>query len=520
MKTKRIFMLLVLIVSYRELKAQGLYNANWYFGWHYGLNFVGGAPIPISNNSMPAVEAASSISDSFGNLLFYTNAQRIWNRQNQIMPNGDTLHSDTGPAQQQQADSFGSSTTNGVVIMPAPGSNNRYYVFNVWGNCWCGNPNLDAIGYSVVDMNLEGGFGDVVQGQKNIPLQPYKVYTEKLTAVKHGNGRDWWVIAHDTSNNFIEWLITPDSIVGPFIHSVGNPHSFQPAQVPGEISVSKDGSKIGLVTWTCGIVETFNFDRCSGAISTLCDFSVLNCNGPNYISRYGCSFSPDGNLFYFSGTDSLWQVNINESEIAPCGIPQLIAVAPFDSLPEHSNTVIGQHELAPDGKIYINYAGQAAQFNDTASKNADLYVINNPNVQGIGCNFSKYNGSFGGENIIIPFCLQWETSLPNMPNYNLRRLEGSACDTLYNNVNSELAIVKSIVRVYPNPSSEELNVEVLNGVKPKQVTVTDALGRDLIKLTTTKPNTQLNIKQLSAGVYFVRVQMQNGEVQIRKFVKE
>ena len=106
-----------------------------------------------------------------------------------------------------------------------------------------------------------------------------------------------------------------------------------------------------------------------------------------------------------------------------------------------------------------------------------------------------------------------------MPNYNLGALEGSPCDTL-TTVNDDLSMVNSIVNIYPNPSQQELTIEILNGVKPKSITVTDATGKEVMKLNAPKPNTQVNIALLSAGLYFVKVQEKDGSVTVKKFVKQ
>lgn len=62
----------------------------WYFGDHAGLNFNSGNPIPLTNgatynDSYPHSEGTSVICDSAGSLLFYTNGQKIWNKNHIII---------------------------------------------------------------------------------------------------------------------------------------------------------------------------------------------------------------------------------------------------------------------------------------------------------------------------------------------------------------------------------------------------------------------------------------------------
>jgi hypothetical protein len=76
------------------------------------------------------------------------------------------------------------------------------------------------------------------------------------------------------------------------------------------------------------------------------------------------------------------------------------------------------------------------------------------------------------------------------------------------------------IRLYPNPANNELTVEVLNETSPKQITITDDLGKTLIQLNTYRAKTEIDIHRLAAGIYFVKTQMSDGEVEVNKFVKE
>src|SRR6266850_1570202 len=72
---------------------------NWYFGVLAGLNFTSGTPVPITDGALSTTEGCSTISDPLGNLLFYTNGVSVWNRNNEIMPNGDSLNGDISSTQ-------------------------------------------------------------------------------------------------------------------------------------------------------------------------------------------------------------------------------------------------------------------------------------------------------------------------------------------------------------------------------------------------------------------------------------
>ncbi len=87
------------------------YNNNWAFGDSCGLNFTTGEPVFFETSIGQVYEACASISDSFGNLLFYTNGEKVWNRENEVMPNGEELLIG-------HIIGYGSSYTQGGSILP------------------------------------------------------------------------------------------------------------------------------------------------------------------------------------------------------------------------------------------------------------------------------------------------------------------------------------------------------------------------------------------------------------------
>ncbi len=61
---------------------------NWYFGNMASINFHTGQAVSMDNSNMLSGKGCTSISDSLGNLLFYSNGEKIWNRTHEIMQNG------------------------------------------------------------------------------------------------------------------------------------------------------------------------------------------------------------------------------------------------------------------------------------------------------------------------------------------------------------------------------------------------------------------------------------------------
>jgi len=88
-------------------------------------------------------EGVANVSDTAGNLLFYTDGISVWNRNHNLMLNGYGLKGD-------------SSSTHSATISPDRGNAHQFYIFTC--------PELDtpdSFCYSKVDMTHAGGIGDV-----------------------------------------------------------------------------------------------------------------------------------------------------------------------------------------------------------------------------------------------------------------------------------------------------------------------------------------------------------------------
>ncbi|CAM2905558.1 hypothetical protein DRF59_06090 [Chryseobacterium flavum] len=162
-------------------------NDNWYFGNQAAVNFYNQTPVGITTSNMNSMEACGTVSDDGGNLLFYMSGEKIWNRDNQVMPNGTLL----APYQNDSAQQ--------LVIVKNPGNSKQYYVFITGEN----SAPINTISYSLVDMSLGAigsngaPLGDVVQGVKNIPVQDNTGQTfssEAITVVPNVLDESFWVL--------------------------------------------------------------------------------------------------------------------------------------------------------------------------------------------------------------------------------------------------------------------------------------------------------------------------------------
>jgi gliding motility-associated-like protein len=326
---------------------------NWCFFINNMLSFQGGS---VSSSSLPGTlssgKGCASISDKAGNLVFYTDGMKAWNKTDQVLLYGDHLDGYIG-------------CTQSSLIVPQPGNDNLYYIFTVDFLFSPPFGNTKGLNYSRVDMSGNNGQGELnLLNKRLMDKSP-----EKITGVKHANGRDIWVLAHEyDSDAFRAYLVKKSGLdTIPVISHAGSVHTGLPTtnnQV-GYMKFSADGHKIALALFGMKLVELFDFDPATGDVS-----NAISIPAPGGRYPYGIEFSPDGSKLYFttavlsSGSDNnLYQIDLN----AP-GNPPLLLNHLF-----HDVTAL---QLAVDGKIYV------ARYN----KNF-LGCVENPNRPDSACNY-------------------------------------------------------------------------------------------------------------------------------------
>src|SRR5688572_18290741 len=106
--------LLVLAAVFTSLAQKEGYV--WYFGGNAGLNFATSPPTVLTNGAVNTAEGSASISNSAGNILFYSDGVTVYNQNHTVMANGNGLLGNF-------------STTQSAIIVKQPGSSSKYYIF-------------------------------------------------------------------------------------------------------------------------------------------------------------------------------------------------------------------------------------------------------------------------------------------------------------------------------------------------------------------------------------------------------
>ena len=137
------------------------------------------------------------ISDSLGQLLFYTNGGYIANRNNDTMLNGDDINPGNY-ANDWKSRGFRINKVHwqflsqeillDLLFIPWDYLWNRDYVYELY------LPAKRNYTVQKIDVTLDSGKGAVVY--KMFRLFPDTLFVGGITACKHANGRDWWLICH------------------------------------------------------------------------------------------------------------------------------------------------------------------------------------------------------------------------------------------------------------------------------------------------------------------------------------
>ena len=442
----------------------------------------------LSSSPYCILSASSSVvSDTNGQLLFFSNGFILYDSKGYAMDSGIYVNCPQGKV---LANYYGMSPFDQTsIILPKKG--NTYYVFSAGMSDSVANnyinhikTEFDVLNYSVVDMDSNGGLGKVVQ--KNVVLADKQHYHfTQLSAVKHSNGKDWWLVKADCNNNrYQEFLVKEDTILGPYYQNASTIGDF--CTVSSQMYFSQDGSKMAcsmygnIDTSGSGLfyyynrVELYDVDRCSGEITYKRHY-IVPYDTSTYINRdykQGICFSPDGKLLYMSTNYSIFQIDVEDTNTNN---------ALYIHGPDTSNLtyfpLYGTMAIAPDGKIYIGNSNGIRKY---------MSYIDSPNVKGLGCHFVPQGVWQPYTNLMCP---------PNMPNYGLG-IDSShlGCWPLSQSESVERQSEEWVV--YPNPASTQL---YFRGAERKKKMLYNAYG----VLITETCKEEMDIKNLSRGLYFV-----------------
>ena len=464
----------------------------WYFGTRYGLDFNSGTPAIISggmtgytNGQLIGQEGCSAISDLNGSLLFYTDNTRIFNRNHQVMPHGDSL---TGHV----------SSGQGSLIIPKPGSNSIFYVFtnDAHERLVPATPKrTQGFRYSVVDMCLDSNRGDVIVGQKDIRLLDSS--SEKMSACRDGQEDGYWILDHKAVSNEIRaWHLTSAGISKAVVSTIAKTYEVPHLSVLGAMKFNPAGTRLVISTGDTlrsGFLM-YDFNPTTGVLTNM-RRAVIDSPADNTVVT-GLEFSPDGSKLFATvggtiGANSqlkakrLFQYDLS----AGGGNWSSVLGSRYTTYQafEAANSTMGGMQAGPDGKIYLN----------TRLMPGRIGRINFPNLYGSAADF--------------------DSAAINLPGASPSRLIGFpvfVAGFRYNNgvpcpkpATVSHAGFNVLVELTPNPvrGSSTLHLSSLADYQNLELSLVDAFGRTLRKIRVSVPVQSIDFSDAAPGLYFYRL---------------
>lgn len=431
-------LLFLLLIPFFTLFSQSKQDYIWFFGLDndhsvpgnqaYRFDFkIKSFEIQKANNGLGIDNNNASICDKNGNLLFYTNGCAVLNRNAEIMPNGDSINEDIWKEifNWDNCD-LGYPGFEDIIILNVPNSENLFCIlhkpakFNGFGK-------KDSIHlqYTLVDMSLDNGLGDVVG--KNVDF-----YTDNnclvsyLTAIQHHNGEDWWVLQPQKDTNvYLTFLINETGIHKEKEQSIGKVFDWN-ASASGTAKFNPDGTKYAYYNESDGLL-LFDFDRSNGLLSNYQQVVPFDTMG------YGifCSveWSPNSRFIYTASRDKLHQIDTWEEDLQD----GIVLIDTYDGTRNPFANTFFLMAQGPDCRIYMC----------STSGNKTYHVINKPNEKGLACDFAQ-NG------LVLPY----EAGSGSMPNFPRWRVdEEDKCDSTIVSIFGDYVWYRRDLKVYPNPSS-------------------------------------------------------------------
>jgi hypothetical protein len=411
----------------------------WIFGDSARLDF--NQPGAVPQSKMHANWGTASVADINGNMLYYVGTINI---------NGSTYG--------KLFDSNDSVFPSGSMILNLAGLH-----FNIFLPYLESDSIIDLFTLSFHPFASPGLYRTRLNSvnnfivSSNVPIDTGYYPSDGVQAVRHGNGRDWWLIWKDHDrinitqrrNNFRLLLVSSSGFILQNNQSIGTPS----LGGRGRLRFSKNGDRLSLAAGS-GLIEVYDFDRCTGNISN----PLLLQVDTNYLNGtpFTCEFSPSGRFLYVSvsGNALGGLARILQYDLATANPAQTQYVVKSWPFPPFGSTFTTGLQLWLDDKIYVGTGGQFNQYPDTfyTPNITHLSRIEDPDQPGAACNFNlncvylNGNRSYG--------------CLPNNPNYALKEWQGSGCDTLSLTSLSETTVPNISVTAYPNPVTDFVTVQM------------------------------------------------------------
>jgi hypothetical protein len=478
--------------------AQSHYPDEW---WPVGINEYPGTPgygnawlrfedgvpsVQPADLNMNFEAAVAVATDTLGHLLFYSNGCEIRGADGQLLENGEGLN--PGSLHDWVCGQVGYTAPRSMTALPIPGNPSRWALLHLGGNYDPSRKMVYGPLYlTEVDMATNGGKGAVADKNAVIAdgdLEPFAI-------VRHGNGRDWWVIIPEYGTNRYQIrMLSPQGLSPAVVQAIGPAIGCRRV---GSSIFSQDGSKYAR-TNSCQAV-VMDFDRCAGVFSS----PIPLQRDVGILGGGGLAFSPDNRWLYATTDLCIFRADLAE----PSPFLDSLYKRPYAYVdePPISQYVYGTSltymQAAPDGRLYM------------AARHRERYYPR----------FTIQDDAYAFEPEGFKLPVPTVRTLPHFPNFRLFDLQGSLCDTL--GINGSVSTLTPqgedfTVHLSPNPFDGQLVVSASEYGLLRMFSID---GRQVISLMLQIGDNYISTTDIENGIYTWQVITESRSIQVGKLVK-
>ena len=466
--------------------------------------------------------AGNPFSDKNGDLLFFSNNLHVYNKDVEIIENGEDIAVGGFLPDLYSRDTtvtFGVSQ-NWVTI---PISDSLFYAFH---------KGAEISAYEFFDLDIEedgqrlniysdglyltkirmkpNGDLYIKSDEKQLLLVDDKLEFNQLTVCKHANGKDWYIHQPkvETADAYLIKLYADGSMEPPKLQFFSDFNGRVRS-----ISITKTNPTGNILArflagWNTALMqkdlmhklELFHFNRCTGATERF--FVDSLAQAPNNTRLKDIEFSQSGRFLYIANTDNILQMDLSDENF----FENRDTIAVWDGFVLNNQPAFYDDLWRlPNGKIAVN----------TRFSVPYLHSIHKPDNKGVACDFearaliSGLDSIRPGRHLSIEF-------LPNFPEYRMEAMD-VACTTSVDDI-EEKEILDAVV--YPNPVDDLLNIDLRGGAIDASFQIVSASGKIVEHRNISEARLSISTFDYPPGIYFLVIRSeQNGNIFRTKFVK-
>lgn len=364
-----------------SLDPNKLNRNTWMLGDYCSISFATGQPVPnntaIANNTIKCFENAVSMSDSSGNLLFYSNGRDLWNA-NHVQVNTSNLFG--WDLIVPSPNGYNGTSVSGFMSFPVPKQPGKYFIV-------C-TPPLEIKGFQNMAQfaKIDYVIYDAVSGTVS-PFQqlqdpninyvsgwPAYGLTENLCVVPHCNGVDYWIIARGlnpggSSSYFYSFLVNQNGLDPYTVPVMSGPYSPSLTAPASDLKSNSSGSKLVAKAFNKNRSYMYDFDASTGMVTNPLLLATSN-SASAQAGASGIIFSPNDQYIYtILSTGLIDMIDVSSNTVVK-------TITPAFGFVQSSSYM----EIGPDNNIYVsannsnNSLGQISNPNSVQNSTLSTYV--------------------------------------------------------------------------------------------------------------------------------------------------